>query len=178
MAAADPDEADDIAQETFIRAFQRLKDFRSDSSFGTWIHTIAMSVSLNGLRKVKRFRTRESSLDDALTIGVATRRAEPDGEKQGECGDGRHTEHRRHWADQLIHVGGHQAARIEACDARAGERGEGVARPHDPQDGDRERSGGRTERARYQGIALRLRKKPPRGVGSSSQYTRARPPRP
>ena len=37
-----------------------------------------MSVSLNGLRKVKRFRTREAPLDDALTIGVATRRAEPD----------------------------------------------------------------------------------------------------
>ena len=64
--------------ETFIRAFQRLKDFRSESSFGTWIHTIAMSVSLNGLRKVKRFRTRESSLDDALTVGTATRHAEPD----------------------------------------------------------------------------------------------------
>jgi RNA polymerase sigma-70 factor (ECF subfamily) len=37
-----------------------------------------MSVSLNGLRKVKKFRTREASLDDALTVGVVTRRAEPD----------------------------------------------------------------------------------------------------
>ena len=76
--AGEDDLARDFTQETFIRAFQRLKDFRSDSSFGTWIHTIAMSVSLNGLRKVKRFRTRESSLDDALTIGVVARRAEPD----------------------------------------------------------------------------------------------------
>jgi len=76
--AGEDDLARDFTQETFIRAFQRLKDFRSDSSFGTWIHTIAMSVSLNGLRKVKRFRTRESPLDDALTIGVATRRSEPD----------------------------------------------------------------------------------------------------
>ena len=42
------------------------------------IHTIAMSVSLNGLRKVKKFRTRESPLDDALTVGTVTRRAEPD----------------------------------------------------------------------------------------------------
>jgi RNA polymerase sigma-70 factor, ECF subfamily len=76
--AGEDDLARDFTQETFIRAFQRLKDFRSDSSFGTWIHTIAMSVSLNGLRKVKRFRTREAPLDDAMTIGVASRRAEPD----------------------------------------------------------------------------------------------------
>jgi RNA polymerase sigma-70 factor (ECF subfamily) len=76
--AGEDDLARDFTQETFIRAFQRLKDFRSDSSFGTWIHTIAMSVSLNGLRKVKRFRTREAPMDDAMTIGVASRRAEPD----------------------------------------------------------------------------------------------------
>ena len=76
--AGDDDLARDFTQETFIRAFQRLKDFRSDSSFGTWIHTIAMSVSLNGLRKVKRFRSRESSLDEALTVGAVSRRAEPD----------------------------------------------------------------------------------------------------
>jgi RNA polymerase sigma-70 factor, ECF subfamily len=76
--AGEDELARDFTQETFIRAFQRLKDFRSDSSFGTWIHTIATSVSLNGLRKVKKFRTRESSLDDALTVGAVTRRAEPD----------------------------------------------------------------------------------------------------
>src|SRR6476619_4104638 len=76
--AGEDELARDFTQETFIRAFQRLKDFRSESSFGTWIHTIAMSVSLNGLRKVKKFRTRESPLDDALTVGVVTRRAEPD----------------------------------------------------------------------------------------------------
>src|SRR5262249_53772046 len=70
--AGEDELARDFTQETFIRAFQRLKDFRSESSFGTWIHTIAMSVSLNGLRKVKKFRTRESSLDDALTVGVVT----------------------------------------------------------------------------------------------------------
>ena len=76
--AGEDDLARDFTQETFIRAFQRLKDFRSDSSFGTWIHTIATSVSLNGLRKIKRFRTRESPLDEALTVGAPARRAEPD----------------------------------------------------------------------------------------------------
>lgn len=76
--AGDDDLARDFTQETFIRAFERLADFRSESSFSTWLHTIAMSVSLNGLRKVRRFRTREAALDDALAVGQVVRRAEPD----------------------------------------------------------------------------------------------------
>ena len=76
--AGDEDLARDFTQETFVRAFDRLETFRGDSSLGTWLHAIGVSVSLNGLRKVKRFRTRESSLDEALTIGAVSRRAEPD----------------------------------------------------------------------------------------------------
>ena len=57
--AGDDDLARDFTQEAFIRAFQRLEDFRFESAFGTWLHSIAVSVSLNGLRKVKRFRARE-----------------------------------------------------------------------------------------------------------------------
>jgi RNA polymerase sigma-70 factor (ECF subfamily) len=37
-----------------------------------------MSVVLNGLRKVKRFDSREAVLDEAATVTVATREAEPD----------------------------------------------------------------------------------------------------
>src|SRR5690242_4346371 len=63
--AGSDDLAQDFTQDTFIRAFERLKDFRGDSSFATWLHSIAVSVSLNGLRKVKRLRTREADLNDA-----------------------------------------------------------------------------------------------------------------
>ena len=41
-------------------------------------HSIAVSVSLNGLRKVKMLRARETDLEDARELGVNTRRAEPD----------------------------------------------------------------------------------------------------
>jgi RNA polymerase sigma-70 factor (ECF subfamily) len=54
--AGDPDLAADFTQETFIRAFERLAQFRGDASLSTWLHTIAVSVALNGMRKVKRFR--------------------------------------------------------------------------------------------------------------------------
>ncbi|MEJ7812716.1 MAG: RNA polymerase sigma factor [Gemmatimonadaceae bacterium] len=76
--AGDDDLAREWTQDTFIRAFERLGDFRGQSAFGTWLHTIAMSVSLNGLRKVKRFRTREASLDEAASAPARSREAEPD----------------------------------------------------------------------------------------------------
>jgi RNA polymerase sigma factor (sigma-70 family) len=44
-------DADDIVQETFIKAFMSLGDFRGDASFSTWIYRIAVNMSLNTLRK-------------------------------------------------------------------------------------------------------------------------------
>src|SRR5262249_48309986 len=57
--AGDPDQAKDYTQDAFIRVFERLGHFRGDSSLGTWICAVALSVALNGLRKVRRLRTRE-----------------------------------------------------------------------------------------------------------------------
>lgn len=76
--AGDDDLARDFTQDAFIRAFQRLADFRGDSAFGTWLHTIAVSVALNGLRKVKRLRARETPLEDAELLGYTPVRTEPD----------------------------------------------------------------------------------------------------
>ena len=76
--AGDDDLARDFTQETFIRAFERLHTFRGDSQLSTWLHAIATSVALNGLRKVKRFRQRETDLDDAGHVAGGPRLAEPD----------------------------------------------------------------------------------------------------
>jgi RNA polymerase sigma-70 factor (ECF subfamily) len=76
--AGDADQAQDYTQEAFIRAFARLADFRGESGFGTWLGAIAISVTLNGLRKVKRIRSREMPIDDAPPIGHMRREAEPD----------------------------------------------------------------------------------------------------
>lgn len=76
--AGDEELARDFTQETFVRAFDRLETFRGDSSIGTWLHAIGVSVALNGLRKVKRWRQREAPLDDALTVGTTARHANPD----------------------------------------------------------------------------------------------------
>lgn len=74
----DDDLAQDCTQETFIRAFGRLREWRGDAALGTWIHTIAVSVTLNGLRKAKRFREREAELDEAADVSHSVAEAEPD----------------------------------------------------------------------------------------------------
>ncbi|HEY4218342.1 MAG TPA: RNA polymerase sigma factor [Gemmatimonadaceae bacterium] len=62
--AGDGDLASDFTQEAFIRAFSRLDQYRGDSSLGTWLHAIAVSVALNGMRKVKRIRGNMDNIDE------------------------------------------------------------------------------------------------------------------
>jgi RNA polymerase sigma-70 factor (ECF subfamily) len=78
LAGGDADLAQDFTQETFLRAFDRLGDFKGKSALSTWLHAITVSVSLNGLRKVKRHRQRETDLEEAATRYRTTREAEPD----------------------------------------------------------------------------------------------------
>lgn len=75
--AGEEDLAMDFTQEAFVRAHQRLDSFRGDAAFSTWLHSITVSVALNGLRKVDRHRKRERSLEDAAPVADATRLAEP-----------------------------------------------------------------------------------------------------
>jgi RNA polymerase sigma-70 factor, ECF subfamily len=76
--AGEDELARDFTQLTFIRAFERIGDFRFESSLATWLHTIGVSIALNGLRKVKTARTREAPIEAASSIGTFTREAEPD----------------------------------------------------------------------------------------------------
>lgn len=47
----DDSEAEDVVQETYVRAFTHLNDFRADSSLGTWLARIAMNEALGRLRR-------------------------------------------------------------------------------------------------------------------------------
>ncbi|MFN8532263.1 MAG: sigma-70 family RNA polymerase sigma factor [Dehalococcoidia bacterium] len=70
------DDAADLAQETFIRAYKSLKTFRLDARFSPWIYKIAVNLCLNH-RKGKATRP-ELSLDDQVHSGELSpeRRAE------------------------------------------------------------------------------------------------------
>ena|GEM_PF-216083 len=47
------DEADDLTQETFIKVYKNLPQFKQQSSIYTWIYRIAMNTGLNYLRRQK-----------------------------------------------------------------------------------------------------------------------------
>ena len=74
----DAELARDFTQDAFVRAFDQLSRFRGDAAFGTWLHRIAVTVTLNGMRKVKRLRERETTLDDNPALGTVSHRVDPD----------------------------------------------------------------------------------------------------
>jgi len=47
------DDANDLVQETFIRIFKSIKNFKGQSSFSTWVYRITTNVCLDELRKRK-----------------------------------------------------------------------------------------------------------------------------
>jgi RNA polymerase sigma factor (sigma-70 family) len=49
-----PQEADDAAQEVFIEVFNSVKNFREEAQLSTWIHRIAVTKSIEAIRRKRR----------------------------------------------------------------------------------------------------------------------------
>jgi RNA polymerase sigma-70 factor, ECF subfamily len=64
------DEALDLSQEAWIKAWQRLKQFQGDSSFVTWMTRVTINVCLDHLRKRKRERAESIEQMDEDSGGV------------------------------------------------------------------------------------------------------------
>jgi RNA polymerase sigma-70 factor (ECF subfamily) len=58
------EEADELTQDVFVRAWERLETFRGEAAFGTWIHRVAINVMLARQEVRKRERGRFED-DDA-----------------------------------------------------------------------------------------------------------------
>ena len=62
---AGDDEADELTQDVFVRAWEKLRTFRGESAFGTWLHRLAVNLILAKRATRARRRGREAG-DDAL----------------------------------------------------------------------------------------------------------------
>jgi len=62
------EDAEEIAQDCFVKAFRSLSDFRGESKFSTWLYTIVTTTCLTFLRK-KKLET--SSLDNEKVFEAA-----------------------------------------------------------------------------------------------------------
>ena len=56
--------AEDIVQETFLRAFRKREDYRAIANFSTWLFTIAGNLAKSELRRRKRWRMFSVHKDD------------------------------------------------------------------------------------------------------------------
>src|SRR5438093_4365646 len=51
----DPQEAEDVAQEAYLRVYRGLAGFRGDAQFETWLYRIVSNAAMSHLRKRRRF---------------------------------------------------------------------------------------------------------------------------
>jgi RNA polymerase sigma-70 factor (ECF subfamily) len=70
-ASKDPDKADDIAQETMIRAYTKIGSFRGDSKFATWVYTICTRCILMHFRSARRKGARRLEAIPAFEMEAA-----------------------------------------------------------------------------------------------------------
>jgi RNA polymerase sigma-70 factor, ECF subfamily len=63
----DEDLAEDLVQETFIKAFQELRKYNQQHKFSTWLYTIATRKAIDAYRRRKLWRLDEASLDKLVS---------------------------------------------------------------------------------------------------------------
>src|SRR5947199_10013955 len=58
-----PQDAEDVVQETFLKAYRQLGRFESRANFGTWLHRIAVNCSIDLIRGRKHPETGHDAAD-------------------------------------------------------------------------------------------------------------------
>jgi len=61
---ADKDSAEDVCQEVFVVLWQKINNFRGESKFSTWLHSVATNVVLGHLRKHRNWLQRVFSIEE------------------------------------------------------------------------------------------------------------------
>ena len=75
MAGGNHDEADDIAQETFVKMYEALDGFRGEAKLYTWLYRIMMNAVIHRTRKKK---TRNAVNLDDVGDSLVSRELSPD----------------------------------------------------------------------------------------------------
>jgi RNA polymerase sigma-70 factor (ECF subfamily) len=76
--AGDPSLAEELAQDVFVRAWERLGTFRGESAFSSWLHPLTVNVALSERRARRRRVARVMTTDDLTPFEKPTRTTGPE----------------------------------------------------------------------------------------------------
>jgi RNA polymerase sigma-70 factor, ECF subfamily len=66
--SADPVRAEELTQDVFVRAWERIDTFRGESAFGTWLHRIAVNTAMSDRRSRDRREARVATVEDPAAL--------------------------------------------------------------------------------------------------------------
>ncbi len=73
--------AEELTQDVFVRAWEKLHLFRGESAFGTWLHRMAVNVVLNDRKSAVRQRSRFADDEDGQAVNQAPGRPMATGDR-------------------------------------------------------------------------------------------------
>jgi RNA polymerase sigma-70 factor (ECF subfamily) len=62
---SDKSQAEDATQEVFIQLWQKIGNFKGDSQFSTWLHSVAANVTISYIRKQKGWWQKMTNIEDS-----------------------------------------------------------------------------------------------------------------
>lgn len=73
LVGGDANDATDLMQDVFVRAWRKLDTFRGESAFSSWLHRLAVNTLLENARSEKRRTARVLPMDDTSRLSGAAR---------------------------------------------------------------------------------------------------------
>ncbi|MCX6133526.1 MAG: RNA polymerase sigma factor [Ignavibacteriales bacterium] len=77
----DHDDAEDVAQEAFVKAYHALGSFRQESGFSTWLYRITTNSALDRLKQKKRSTARFVPMEESDLSGMSAGQGTDQGEQ-------------------------------------------------------------------------------------------------
>ena len=129
----DPTEAEDVAQEAFVKAYRALGSFRGDSAFYTWLYRIAVNTARNAMASRQRrpldYEAELSARASSPTVESRLRHTDtPEATVLSE--EIRATVNEAHRATARRPAHGHRPARGRRSELRGNRRGDGLSGGH------------------------------------------------
>jgi RNA polymerase sigma-70 factor (ECF subfamily) len=70
-------DAEEVAQDAFVKAWLSIREFRGESGFGTWLHRIVVRRALDRAESLRARGAREERLDSDREVGTGAAASEP-----------------------------------------------------------------------------------------------------